>query len=755
MWRSHTGNSDPLSPIVGVVLITAMVLGFVGLKIGSRQQAGELGIKSAAMIIGVIGITVTSMAFFNVSGAIILAGVCGFNFLSAGLIRAHLSWGGDGLSSKGGGYRRLENVVNLSAGALIATLSHGLLIPFIDLSAIGWIQCGVLVFFVLVHFMIPGGAGESAEQPGDATPESISARRYYLTVALGGIMGVIVLKTGLWYLGQISSLQAFSGSIHHSAWLLTLFLGLALYRLICKSTSSMPGWVFNFLVISLSFALAISVLVFKSIHIVGAAGTLLAGDADWSPMLFEFLTAFICFAPAGIGLGIFTGWLVGSGAGEKFPSGWGLACLVLSAFLANLGLHHFIIPMVGVSWCVAAFPQIAIAVVPSVTRTWVVSAVAVTGFSLIFLIEMSPFYQRGGEELKPVHIESVRGLVTTYPGNASHGTVFNSSIRLDHPWDDYKKHFTKVWAEESGAVLSLPSEYPFNRENIPSMAATGQGGALFDRIIVDIQVPRNNHWRYLVTKRAIEGYAARLSGDGWLILYWPLGEVDLGTTSSLANHLLNNFNSVQSILINDDVTYPVIGFVCGKSESTGPSLEQIALRLQEQHSGSGEAVNYLDLMDGYLGNSDWLKERVGDASNSNDYVAVHTLKPLPRKYELLDWIMTGWQPAWNAEPHQFTPMKSSDNQLTARWFIRRDAFYAFVAAHRYLNQMEYSLAAEAFIVSLQHDPNFFPPVNGLRKIAELVDLSNEALHALIMEFLNLKADDFQNDIVVDDDKIEE
>lgn len=650
----------------------------------------------------------------------------------------------------------------------------------------------VLVFYALFSNESNAGIGNFNVSAGEGV---LTRNRYFFSICVTSILTILMVQLGFWYLKQVSENNYFSSVLHLAGFLISFLIGGIVSNVVVPEKFRGRPAVLNAGIFIIVSTCLVSFLSFKNIYKMGYIAWLFCGDSTYAQIWFDILISLLCFGPFAFSLGFLVSvfiWAFQPHAGQRsyFP----IWCMF--TFLGSVSfLQDFLIPLIGVSWVAAALPQMFFLLIPNVTRTWVALAITITGFSLIFLIELSPVKfdeSASTQESTQIIIEDKCGLIEISEGRRTPSFRWNSQILFTGENQIKKNLFSSLWEPNCDSYLyfgfnpefgqalryqnrnvgrgikgkhvvpvnfmhhSLVNTFPkseYASDPVYSLGkhkeALGQNlidcligkKDKYDLIIIDSLHPSLPEYGVYLADEIFQMLRSNLSDDGWLFLWWPINQVSYQSTRILSHTFLKNMENVQVVVLDEETDNPLIGFIGGNEDSVSPSLNQINNRLQEWNKSDDirEEFEVFDIFYGFLGGENWLENRIGEKEIGNlldqTILASIPYSPRPRRSQLLEWISKGLDDSWSTNRNQSNPMVVTDIELSTKWLKCRKAFKSYLDGLKGMNSNDYLSASEKFMESLNHDPSFEKSQKYLYLILSKVGEKEKMLQLEILNFL--------------------
>lgn len=659
--------------------------------------------------------------------------------------------------------------------------------------------CGIILILILILFFNTKLPKLPSQEVVDVTPllgdGVFSRNRFWFSVIILCVTTVFILLSGFWYLKQVSSNNYYSGIVQFLGFMVCLSLGAILSVFMVPNKYRDQSSLLKWAILGVITTCLVSVLSFKNIYQIGNIAWLFSGDGSYSAFWFDSIISLICFGPFAFCLGFLVSiFLGGEHSSESRMMGFPL--VITLTFFISWGLfQNLLVPLIGISWIVLALPQAYFLLVQKVTRSWVVMAILITGFSVILLIEFSPLKVKRSSKIsfdEHHYLEHKSGLFFIQKDNRDSSIFWNSTIHLNDKAQIYRDLVSMLWSDKNESYLYFGFNSGFREDmaylNKPQSESIKGNHVLpvspdrgiglnssivshlddiksgesnesadfshsnllksfqesrdpYDLVIIDMVHPSLPRWGGYLADETFGLMRSKLSEDGWLFLWWPINKVSYRSTSILAQTFLNNFENVQIIAFGVATDNPIIGFIGGNTDSQSPSIDQVKERFSIwKDSGEGNGtVEFLDVFEGYLGGKEWLEKRltektIGQLSNQTILSSI-PYHPLPRRSQLLYWISEGLEDSWVLSRNQFYPLSMVNKELSTDWLKRRKAFKSYLNALKNINRADYIAAGESLMESLNHDPLFSHAKDTLNAIVGKIGEKERIFQIEVLNFL--------------------
>jgi hypothetical protein len=673
------------------------------------------------------------------------------------------------------------------AGAFIEAVTFPILGPeFTLLIFILFLPAGGVIFLIPFRHDAPAGTRPQA------CP--LSQWRAFFSLFVIALSASALLYSARIFLHHHLVETPWSLPLLCTIWFLTLGAGMTAWNrwISPRWPEGLTG--LHLLVIINAFAVQLTIFCLKQSAALEGHMSLLAGAGKFRALILFCMVSFVCLTPTAISLGSIISWLASSMHQLRPASSRTAVWVPIAAavFLALPVCGLIIVSLVGVSWLLAAIPQAFLAIIPKVTRTWVVAALAVNGFSGIFLLALQPepdadavvetptgiySVQTVGDSRTQVSWDSRRNLSGMLPPAAFLGPMIWA-------WPQERGLFLGDYLNVAGKIASLSdggehenigvelvrqttlgnqamlrqlrnvAQSTANDFSSPAVVHTPAAPGFIlqksvpDRSLMDLIVIWTGHpmpWQEssLLESRFL-GLARRaLSDQGWLALWVPVSDMDMISLKKVGRMVAEKFEQVHVFLITDAMNHIHAGFFAGTEESPLPDIESISARykrLQEHQPDDFNSSGGADLFGGYLGDRDWLLS-VSGVDPAHPENRLPTAFSLPISYPMststfINWACQDWKSQLDQFPLPFLHSDDSAQTSELRQIRnRRKAWFLYLSGLRNLTRAQNYQSLLSLYTAAVMDPDFAPVMEALRNPDPALLRTDSALINAVEDFL--------------------
>lgn len=603
--------------------------------------------------------------------------------------------------------------------------------------------------------------------------------RLFLSVFIVSISLTLLVQSGIWYISHSHGLPVSRVPVC----LLTFFLALGFgahtwnRHLSRRWPIGMDG--FQALILLMAFAAQFSIFALKHAEAVSQASGILVGLSRYREMILQGMVSGLCLFPSAVSGGWLIAWIFQEIRAARRGDALIWSGLFLGSGLALILSSWLVVPLIGFSWMVAGIPQAFLTLVPRVTRTWVVAAIAVSGFSAIFLYtSISAGLSAPALPHPASTVESISGLHTfssisesghserTYlPGTKPRSKRFQSQelndFLLPVLWHE-EPHSALLIGDELGVGADLMTRLP-TMQNVQTVLDHGvakalsavsdlpNGGSLitdsrrrvvsvvpspwsqtknpnrYDLFVVRVHSIEDMRGASLMSHGALRQLHQSLKPGGWGTIWIPISSMDALSIHRFISSLITEFPMIHCFLSRPPgfMDYS-LGFLVSDEGSRVPELAALRDRLNllttAWDGGAMPELPYvIDLCHGYLGNKKWLSQRVpmDDSQVGNDldaWLPFHMPFSKPRALSSqLVWIREGWVHDFDVLEGSFHP-GSPNSTLFVEWDNRRTAWFLYLSALRHFNSSDLHSALQSVLAAIVADDGFAASVQLLKAL---------------------------------------
>lgn len=628
-------------------------------------------------------------------------------------------------------------------------------------------------------------------------PGRLTSIRLFLSMLVVSISLTLLVQSGIWYISHSHGLAVSLVPACLLIFLLALGFGAHTWNrhLTGRWSNGMDG--FQALILLMAFAAQYSIFCLKHVDAISEASGILVGLNRYREVILQGVISGVCLFPSAL----IGGWLI-SWIFQEFRATHRGDALIWSGLFLGSGLaltlsSWLVIPLIGFSWLVAGIPQAFLTLVPRVTRTWVVAAISVSGFSAIFLYTSISKGQLADLPPPVSAVESISSLhsffTSTDSGHSERihlpGTNSRSMRFLSREARDFllpilwhaEPHSALLVGDELGAGADLLARLPtmrhiatvlddgvakalsplseiFNRGSLisdadqpvvsilPSPWSQGANQPRYDLFIVRVHSVEDMRGAGLMSQGSLRQLHQSLKPGGWGAIWIPVSSMDSRTIDRFISALVTEFPRIHCFLSGPPgfVDYS-LGFLVSDEGSRVPDLAELSRRLGRMLAdwdavGMPDLPTVIDLSHGYLGNKKWLAQRIppGDSQAPDDmsaWLPFHMPFSKPRALSSqLAWIREGWIHEFLEHEGYFHPGPPYST-LFVEWDNRRTSWFLYLSALRYFNSSDLYNALQSALSAIVADDGFEAPVQLLKALKNRQPSIPPGMMAIIEEAL--------------------
>lgn len=596
--------------------------------------------------------------------------------------------------------------------------------------------CSVLAALILVIPFKPDQK-EGEEEVEVSSINWSDLRVIFSAIMLFGFMATMISACD-WFSSQLGSRFGYYTPINHIIALITGIISCASWSCVTRKLEKIGSHsiLLSLLVFTASFISVLAVFCYKNTPVLGDAIRMVVGFGFGQTTFVQ-----IAFASMTIGPTLFIcfwilSWMLTNVVSITFDSHRMMGVAFISVPLFFLVIQEVLIPLIGWTWILVGLPQIILLVLPQITRTSFVSAILISGFSLILLTSMSPMRDNTEGGYKTTFSEFPNGTLQTVNSSDSTRVVWNGDGLIDEStyFNKLMLPQTLISSPGAGSILGFPGfiessrhfdtpDWKWNRFDI----ALDSRKVILphdtqDLVVINVEAPLASVWDKLLSGHSINGIKNSLTPHGILCLWWPVTEMPLSLTKTIAHSLVNQFSHTHVFILFSDL-YPekfVIGFFCSDYPIQYPTIDQLNVRHSELLSQIPSTTNTggsKHWTASALGDDQWLRSsklKNVSVANPNRFIpSKKVLEDTSPMHEILDWISKDW--TFGFQVVQADSLQAENREL---WIQRQNVTYSFIKALKSQNESFYNLAAELYLQILRVDSSFIPAQNSLKNLQD-------------------------------------